>query len=322
MRRIAPLIVLACLVTGGWILFANRNGILDYLTLRNYQPPAAIQALATETTMTPSAEHLFFVNKPVLAEKKLFNQHCTDGSDQVATLGCYKGDRRGIYLYDVTDARLNGVEEVTAAHEMLHQAYDRLAPAEKQRVDGLLQTYYEQLTDPFILDQMETYKKTEPDQLVNEMHSIFGTQVRDLPAELETYYQQYFTDRSKIVGFYDQYQAEFTQRRKQIADYDAQLDSLKSQIDTHKASLKSRESQLSAERKKLDALLDENRVAEYNQAVPGFNDLVNAYRAEVSETNRVIAEFNDILDARNAIAVQEEELQKALDSQVDTAPGQ
>ncbi len=318
MRRLAPLLVLVCLLAGGGVLFAKRNNILDYLALRGYQPPAAIQTLAAETTMTPIAERLFFVNKPVLAEKKLFNQHCTDGIDQVATLGCYKGDRRGIYLYDVTDARLNGVEEVTAAHEMLHQAYDRLSAAEKQRVDALLQAYYEQLKDPFILDQMETYKKTEPGQLVNEMHSIFGTQVHTLPPDLETYYKQYFTDRTKIIAFYEQYQAEFTKRRTQIAAYDAQLDSLKDQIETHKASLKRREAQLTAQRNQLDALLDQNRIAEYNQAVPGFNDLVNGYRAEVSETNRVINEFNNVLDARNAIAVQEQELQKALDSQIDT----
>ncbi len=320
MRRITPPLVFVTLLAAGGLLFLQRERLLDTIALRGYQPSADVQALAKATTMTPLADRLFYVNHPVLAARDLFNQYCTDDTDQVATLGCYKGDRNGIYVYDVSDARLNGVKEVTAAHEMLHQAYDRLGHTEKQHINSLLQAYYAQMTDQTIRDQIESYKKSEPGQLVNEMHSIFATQVRDLPPELETYYARYFSDRLAIVAFYEQYQAEFNNRRKQIADYDTQLNSLKKQIDEHKASLKSRETQLAAQRTQLDEYLDHDMIAEYNAAVPGFNTQVNAYRSEVSETNAVINRFNTILDARNAIAIQEEELQKALDSQIQTAP--
>lgn len=318
-RKLAPFVVFGCIVAAGGVIFLQRNNILDYLALRGYEPPAQIKALASNTTMTPYGERLFFVNRPVLSAKDVFNQQCTDTTDHVATLGCYTGDRRGIYLYDVTDARLNGVEEVTAAHEMLHQAYDRLSVREKERINSLLQAHYEQLADPGILEQMDTYKKTEPDQLLNEMHSIFGTQIRELPTELAAYYEQYFTNRLTIVGYYEQYRAEFDQRRKQIQIYDAELDNIKSQIESHKTNLKSREAQLSIERAKLDAHMAQNDIAAYNAGVPGFNSLVNAYRAEVNKTNQIINEFNRILDARNAIAIQEQELQQALDSQVEQA---
>lgn len=319
LRRSWQYMVLVLIIGGGATILWQRNTILDHFALRNYQSSAEVTQLVTDTSMTPYAKRLFYVNHPVLQDKDEFNAHCTDETDQVATLGCYLGDRGGIFLYNVTDERLAGVEQVTAAHEMLHQAFDRLSSKEKQRITALLEAYNAQLTDPTIQGQMESYKDIEPTELVNEMHSIFGTQVKDLPAELETYYAQYFTDRSQIVDFYAHYRAEFDQRRQQIQAYDNQLAGIKKQIETHKSNLSSREQTLRNQRAQLDRYLEADQIVSYNAAVPGFNALVNAYRSEVNETNRLINEFNSILDARNAIAVQEQELQKALDSKIDSA---
>ena len=36
------------------------------------------------------------------------------------------------YIYNVNDERLNGLKEVTAAHEMLHAAYERLPESDKK----------------------------------------------------------------------------------------------------------------------------------------------------------------------------------------------
>jgi gas vesicle protein len=316
-RRVWPYLLLVLFVVAGGGLVIKHDVILDWAVQRSYKPTAAIRQLAAESTMTPYAKQLFYANRPLLESKVAFNKHCANIGDQVSTLGCYTGNRQGIYLYDVTDPRLAGVEQVTAAHEMLHQAYERLNKVQRDHVNSLLQAYYDQLSDAAIKDQIDSYKKSEPGQLLNEMHSIFGTEVSGLPAELETYYQKYFTGRQKVVQYYLQYHSEFEKRRQQVDAYDQQLGTMKTQITNNKTDLQSREKTLKDRRTDLDDYVRTNQIVTYNAAVPGYNALVNAYRAEVSETNDLINRYNQLLGERNAIAVQEQELQQALDSHLD-----
>jgi hypothetical protein len=321
-RRIWPTFLLILLLAAGGVFWLKHDPILDWLAARGYEPSAQVERLTVHTTMKPYAKRLFYANRPVLEGKQDFNKHCTDPSEQVAVLGCFTGNRRGIYLYDVTDPRLDGIEQVTAAHEMLHQAYLRLEGAEKTRINGLLQEYHDLKASQKLKDKIASYKHTEPNELQNEMHSIFGTEASDLPAELEEYYKQYFTDRRNLLVYYTQSQAAFETLRNQITAYDKELEALKAQIDIKKDDLTVREKVLEQRRAQLDAYLAANQVEEYNAAVPPFNALVIAYRAEVERTNNLIEEFNRVLAERNTIAVQEHQLEEALDSSVNTAPRQ
>ena len=140
-RRSWLVVSFVLILAGGATFWIKHNEVLDWLATRGYEPSSLIATLASDTTMTPYAERLFYANRPEVQDKQAFNQSCTDPSEQVAVLGCFIGNRMGIYLYDVTDERLNGIEQVTAAHEMLHQAYQRLGKKEKTRINGLLQEY-------------------------------------------------------------------------------------------------------------------------------------------------------------------------------------
>lgn len=301
-------------VIGG--LWLRHNEVLDWLATRSYQPPAVVEQLATDTTMTPYAKRLFYVNHPAVEAKQAFNGHCTDPSEQVAVLGCFTGDRMGIYLYDVTDERLQGIEQVTAAHEMLHQAYERLKKSEKTRINGLLQAYHDLSASQELKDKIASYKASEPTELQNEMHSIFGTEADNLPVELETYYQQYFTNRKHVLDFYHKYQSEFEQRRAQIVDFDSQLEALKAQIDAKKSDLASRATTLEQRRAQMDSYLAANNVSAYNAAVPGYNALVGQYREVLNDANALVNDFNSLLERRNQLAVQERELEDAIDSTI------
>jgi hypothetical protein len=292
---------------------------LDWLASRGYQPSSQVGAFVGDTTMTPYAKRLFYANRPIIEARQSFNKHCTDPSDQVAVLGCFTGDRAGIYIYNVTDDRLSGIGQVTAAHEMLHQAYVRLSSKEKARINGLLQQYYDRQASVALKSKIDSYKQTEPGQLLNEMHSIFGTEAPDLQPELETYYKQYFTDRTKILALHQKYQSEFDSRIAQINSYDTQLAALKTQIETDKQDISQREDDLHQRRSQLDAWLASNNIAAYNAAVAGFNSSVIAYRNLVNATNNKVDEFNNLLAERNALAVQESQLEQAIDSSVDTA---
>jgi hypothetical protein len=320
MRTVLLTAVLLLIVGSGVTLWLQHDAVLDWVHSRGYTPTRDVSGLADHTTMTPYGKRLFFVNYPAIEEKDTFNKNCPDASHEVAVLGCYRGNRNGIHLYHVTDARLAGITEVTAAHEMLHQAFDRLSTSDKKRVSDMLNSYYKNgLTDKNIIDKMASYKKLEPNDMVNEMHSVFGTEVGKLPADLETYYKQYFTDRSKIVAYRDQYVSAFSQRQQQIEDYDKQRDELKLRIDQAQNDLDSWETKLKATRDTMNQWLAASEIDRYNAAVPSFNAQVAAYKAKVVDTNNLIDEYNTITDKRNALTAQEQELLQAQDSHASSA---
>lgn len=314
-RRLLPYLFLVLLLTAGGLIWWNRDYLRDSLALRGYNPPATVVTLADNTAMSDYAKRLFYVNKPQLDDKIAFNDACRDLGEEAAVLGCYKGDRRGIHMYDVTDPRLNGIEEVTAAHEMLHQAYDRLDGKTKEHINKLLQDYYANgLVDESVKSKLAIYEKDATSDMANEMHSIFGTEVKELPAELEEYYKQYFSDRSKVLEYRQMSQAEFDRYRNQVAEYDRKLDELKPMIDQMEADLKTEVAQLKAAKAELDADLAAGRVQEYNAGVAPYNALVSKYNKDLAALNKKIEEYNKLVTERNAASVQVGELNRALDS--------
>lgn len=319
LRRLWPPVLLVVLIVAGGVLWWQQERVIDWVRLRGYSAPATIQDFASQTTMTPYAQRLFYVNHPAVQDKTAFNQNCPNATKEVAVLGCYRGNRQGIYIYHVTDARLAGIEQVTAAHEMLHQAYDRLGMAEKQHIDQLLTDYSATLTDKTVKDKIDSYRKLEPGLVADEMHSVFGTEIANLPAELETYYARYFTSRKQVLRYHTQYQSAFTQRIEQIAAYDQQRADLKGKIDAARADLDAREKDLKTRRSQMDSWLSAGKISQYNAVVPGFNADVEVYRQKVAETNALITQYNDLTDKRNTLAVEEQELLKAQDSQAPAA---
>lgn len=305
------LLILLILICG--VALLKRQMILDWWKLRDYTPPAAVTVLATDDTMTTEAEHLLYVNHPDITTGPAFTSHCPAGGEKTVVLGCYVGNDAGIYIYKVTDPRLDGVEQVTAAHEMLHAAYRRLGPGERKKVDAMLVNYYEHdLTDQRIKDTIAAYKQSEPNDVVNEMHSVFGTEAVNLPAPLEQYYRQYFTDRAKITAFTAQYEGEFTSREDKVKDYDNQLTSLKSQIEANEAQLNQQSAALSSQAAQLQQERTSGQLAAYNSAVPGYNAAVDSYNNLLAATKNLINQYNSIVDARNAVALEEQQLSRAL----------
>lgn len=309
------LVVLLAILAGGFALWNNINAIEDWAKLRNYTPSSKVTALATQTTMTPYATRLFYVNHPALyTDTVSFRSQCSE-NEQTIVLGCYKAGENGISVYDVQDSRLQGIAQVTAAHEMLHGAYERLSTSDRQSVDTMLQNYYDNdLHDQRIKDTINDYKQTEPNDLLNEMHSIFGTEISNLPVNLENYYKQYFTNRSAVAAYAQKYQGEFNSRSEQIKSYDAQLEALKSQIGTEEASLNQQLAQLNSDRDRLDTYKQNQDFSQYNAAVPDFNQSVDAYNSGVRKLKADISRYNDLVNTRNAVAAD----LKGLDTSIDT----
>jgi hypothetical protein len=307
----------------GVLAFAvlNQRYILDYIALRNYQPSDIVVNMATEDALTPQARKIFYVNHPDISDKASFSSKCTSGKSKERTivLGCYHGNQGGIFVLGVNDPRLTGVEQVTAAHEMLHAAYDRLSASDKNKIDGLLLDYYHNgLTDERIKTTINAYKQSEPADVVNEMHSIFGTEVVKLPAPLEAYYTQYFTSRAKVTAYASQYQAEFSSRLAAVKQYDAELSSLKSQIDALNAALKNEQQAITDQQTALNSYKSSGNISAYNKGVPTYNALVDDFNTKVGTVQGLVDDYNSLVTKRNAIAIEQQELANALSSSAAT----
>ncbi len=301
--------------------FWQRQNIYDWAKLRDYDPPTAIANLAAADTMNDHAKRIFYVNHPELvSESTSFRRNCSS-DEQTIILGCYHPDQNGIFVFDVKDERLGGIEEVTSAHEMLHAAYDRLSDKDKKYVDGLLQGYYKnQLNDERIKQTIEAYKQSEPNELVNEMHSIFGTEITELPKPLEDYYKRYFVNRGAVVAFSQRYESEFTSRSAKAAQYEKQIEALKAKITAKEAELRAQLERINAEQARLDSLRASNRIEEYNAGVVVYNAEVDAYNSGVAQYKRDVSTYNSLVEQYNAIAGELKQLYGAIDTRLTTQP--
>lgn len=312
-KRNVPLLFSAVLFFGLLTAWVQRNAIFDAWRLRSYSPPAAVSHIADTTTMTDSSRRLFYVYRPdIMDDKTAFNARCTS-SEQTIVLGCYI-QRDGIYLYNVSDQRLNGVIEVTAAHELLHAEYDRLSRSERARIDALTAQVASTLTDERLKQTIENYRSRDPSVVPNELHSILGTEVDNLPDELEQYYKQYFTDRKAIVHMANTYKEAFNQREQDVKSIDAQLASLKAQIDKLNSSLETQQANLRTQLQELQRLKQSGQTEEYNAGVPVYNQAVATYNADVKRQRELVQQYNNLVEQRNNLAIEENELIKAIDS--------
>lgn len=307
------LVLLAFMLVIVALVVHFRRDVLDWAELQNYTVPAKVASLAKADTMTDSATRVYYVNHPAIEGKRQFATNCKNKSEQTIVLGCYHGGQQGIFILSVSDTRLDGVMEVTAAHEMLHAEYDRLSARDRQQVDGWLEDYYKNhLTDKRIQATIASYKKTEPNDVVNEMHSIFATEIPNLPSNLEQYYRRYFTNRAKVVSYSEAYSSEFERRQQQVASYDAQLSQIKPLIDANEAELQRQEASLRTQRQALERDRNTSDAGSYNSRVDAYNAAVADYNNKIASTKRLIARYNDIVAKRNAIALEEQSLAQAL----------
>ncbi len=319
-RHYSGIISLLLVVGLACLLYLNYQNILDWWRLRGYIEPAIVSQLSSQDTMTAYANRIFKVNHPSLETKATFNKNCpNNGGEKTIVLGCYHSNQGGIFVQNIVDPRLNGVMQVTSAHEMLHAAYDRLSGNERTKVDAMLLDFYNHdLHDQRLLSTIASYKKTEPSSVVNEMHSVFGTEVANLPDPLEKYYSRYFTNRKQVAKFAAQYQSEFTSRENAIAEEDSNLNNLKAQIDTLESDLTTRLSNINSIQSQLLSLKNNGSIAAYNSEVPTYNQLVNSYNGEVDQVKTLVVNYNALVNTRNSTELTENQLYQELSNNPTT----
>jgi hypothetical protein len=302
-------VTVAVIVSSSWAVL-NPQTVIDWWRLRDYEPPVAVVRLANDASFNDEGRKLFYVHYPELLNKQNFQGKCSL-TEETIVLGCYISNDK-IYVFDVEDDRLEGVEQVTAAHEMLHAAYDRLSDSERTYIDELVLAYYKELNDPRLNETIDNYRKRDPTVVPNELHSILATEYGDLPQELEDYYSQYFVNRSIVVGYSNNYEAEFTKLEEQIEVYEKQLKELEASINERENQLVQLGVALEFEKNQLEDLRSDPQ--SYNNAVESFNVKVRDYNEQIRILRIDVETYNEIVNKRNEIALQEQELIDSIDT--------
>jgi len=317
----ALIVALLCLVVAV-ALFWNRQYIVDQLAVWQYQPSEEIASLVERSGMDNAGEFYFYASHPQLQNATDFNQTCERKEEATAILGCYNGQY--IYIYNVTDAQLDGIREVTAAHEMLHAAYMRLSDPEKQRVNDLIDAEYEKLqSNKELAERLAFYDRTEPGERYNELHSIIGTEVGTVGDELETYYGQYFDDRSKTVKLHEQYASVFRELQQRSEQISQQLTTLGDEIERDSAAYNTAVSQFNAAVEDFNNRADNGEFA--SQAAFDAERATLIARGEALESQREainikVAQYEELRAELIGIAGESEALNRSLDSSLAPAP--
>lgn len=278
--------------------------------------------VGNRASLNDTGTFIFYATHPEIDDSQTFNGKCGRKEQGTAVIGCYVDNR--IYVYDVTDKRLDGIKEVTAAHEMLHAAYERMGDSERTKVNQLIEVEYAKLKDdPSLAERMAFYARTEPGERDNELHSIIGTEVASISPELEAHYAKYFKMRSDVVALHAAYNQNFIDLENQKKTLGNQLDTLKQKIDLDKISYAA----------EVDALNSDIRAFEQKAKSGGFttqtalNSQRNALQARIDAVNEErdainseIDQFKTLVDQYNQTITQSQDLYKSIDSTLTPAP--
>ena len=294
----------------------NQDMLLDWLNVKPQASSPDIERLATATAMTRSAQRIFYRQDPTIEQRREFLKTCSKVPVKGVMMGCYS--RRGsvgkIAIQVVTEPRLQGMMEVTAAHEMLHAAYDKFSQSERDRLTPLLESAVTRVKDERLLKVLNQYKADDRERYLNELHSHLGTEISNLgEPELEKYYQKYFSNRQQTVSFavkagstlrvideraevlkpeIDRLEIDLKARR-------VELDSTESQSKSSSQRLEEQSSALSQIRENAEnGLANGDRstglIAEFENQRSRFNDAVEVHNAQVRERQVKIDSYNNI----------------------------
>lgn len=310
-RSLLSLVLLACAV---WIFF-NRVYIVDQITVWRYQPSSTVRDIAGKSSMSGEGRFLFYASRPQVEAATSFNSHCRQHTEKTAILGCYVA--RQIFIYDITDERLNGIKEVTAAHEMLHAVYDRLSEHERQRINALIDEAMKTINDASLQARLSLYDKTEPGERYNELHSILGSEAQQLPVELEHHYEQYFTNRLSLTELFRRYERVFTELEQQQRDLVDQLNTLAASIDDRSRRYNQEVTSLVEDISSFNNRSSSGDFASSAQFSRERSALLNRQQQLSSERQQIeamIRDYDSKKQALDSLNLQAESLQRSIDS--------
>ena len=314
-RNYCGWVILLVLVAIATIIVLNRAWIYDWFRGVTYRPTAEMISIRDELNLTGRGEFLFNATQPELNEADAFNANCRQDESEVAVLGCYTAGN--IYVYNITDVKLDGIRELTAAHELLHAVWARMGNAEKEDLKPILQQVYQNNLS-VLKDDIETYAD---DEWIEEIFVRAGTEIKKLPDTLEKYYAEIFDDQDAVVDFYESYIAVFREIKMKMEGLASEIEVLRDSVNAKMAEYENRVNQLEVDITRFNNCAETAGCfateAEFyvqrNTLVARENEL-NLLNDEI---NNMIDNYNLKVDEYNADALESRKLQNMINSKAD-----
>lgn len=314
-KRLYSIITLACFAVLFVAVYSNIQTIKDKVVVATTDISANSQILKRQLELTPKGEFLYEASQTELQKAEEFRNSCQGLEKNNIVLGCYT--RQRIFVYDIREKKLEGVRQVTAAHELLHAVYERLSSEDQETVNRLLKQQLASLSDKRIKETIALYSNLDEAERMDEIHAILGSELEEVSPPLERHYQKYFTNRSVITNFAKQYQSQFIRLEEQRKAYDKEIAKLKSQIEYLQKSLTEQKQQLDAKKAEIEST-EFSSTQSFNAAVETFETLRVSYNASVGRLQQLIKTHNTTVEVRNRLATAEIALAKKLDSSIST----
>lgn len=326
LRRIAWSIALILTVLLALVACNQQQNIRDYFDARSFTPSTEILEVIDRIDLTPTGERIFLATHPEVQRSDVFNQHCrrADHAHSGHLLGCYT--EGSIHLYAVTDERLSTVVEVTAVHELLHAAYARLSQRDRENLAKQLTKYYEEriVTDPELEERMAVYAHLSASQFANELHSIFATEVEDLPDWLERHYARWLNDRATIITLFYEYREVFEAVEQEAAELKTELDEMYTAIEEDSAAYTRA---VEAFNEDWQVFVARNQAYEFSGNAELFNRLkadfdgrrqqLDAWKLSLQDS---IARYEELRMRLEGLGELSTELNRQIDSRIVTSP--
>ncbi len=302
-------------ILAGVVLF-NRQFISDSIESYLYEPDTHIAQLSDDIQLTADGKRIFYATQPEASAAGNFNYHCPRQEEKNPIIGCYTNADR-IFIYEINNEELEGIEQVTVAHEMLHAAWARMSSREQKRVGNLLIEAFQKTADGELKTRMEYYERTEPGQFTNELHSIIGTEVKDLSNELEDHYAQYFANRTQVVDYFNQYDSVYRELYDSSEKLYAQLQSLNEKITSELAQYDAAVESLNADIESFNNRADKGQFSTQSAFYAERSTLIdrsNSLEALRQSINADITQYESLRAQYIEVTSKIEKLNSSLDS--------
>lgn len=177
-----------------------------------------VRALADAAYMTDEGRRVFYGTRPQIVDRAEVAEHCrrtgdddrgADGDFRIA--GCYVGNGFGdgsIYLAEPEDPQLYGYLTTTAAHEMLHAAWEVIGVHEQVALGPILEAELAALDPAHPLHAQIAWSLGDDAAFTrgSEIFASLGAGTwypGGLDPRLEEVYSRFISDRAGLVATYD-----------------------------------------------------------------------------------------------------------------------
>lgn len=296
---IVGLVVLA-LTPAGKIAWSHVNAQSSFLSSEMYRASMDIQGKTALADSSPSLTSMDDVAKL-----------CENNADIVLSLGCniQTDDKFKIYISQVNEPSLKGIEVYSLAHEMLHTVYAKLEPKEKAEIERALLELYPKImasNDVITINAIKPYLSENQDILVNELHSIVPIYSGDIGSVLDHHYSKYFKKRTQLAGAYKNAEQVLLDAEKKVSDFEASIDSFEAYLNNVAEVIARQEADLNYYARSGNVYSYNNTLGPYNYNIDLYNSNYDKYKVEFVNYNKVYDYYTSLYTSlRRNITYQE-----------------